>query len=170
MKDIKGFEGKYAATKNGRIWSHRKLSGRAFKNGHFMAIAKNRKGYSYVQLPHRTKFGKRSLYLVHRLVGQAFIPNPENKPQINHKNGIKTDNRLKNLEWNTHKQNMAHAVKNGLSTRGTRNGRTKLTEKQVLQIRKEYSKGKTQAELSKKYKVVKSNIKFIISRQHWKHI
>lgn len=90
----------------------------------------DRDGYEKVVL---TKNGKRKTYLVHRLVGQAFIPNPNNKPTINHINGIKTDNRVCNLEWATHKEQKEHEIKNGLCINNI-NSLRKANEKKAIPI------------------------------------
>lgn len=101
QKDIPGFEGLYAVTDDGRVWSYRRKI--------FLKPGLDRYGYLIVNL-YKDKKGKTTL--VHQLVAKAFIPNPENKPQINHINEIKTDNRVENLQWVTAKENVNHGTRN----------------------------------------------------------
>ena len=105
---------------------------------------------------------------IHRLVAETFIPNPNNKPQVNHINGLKTDNRVENLEWCTHKENMTHAKEKGLKkqTYGTNNPNAKLTKEQVIKIRESYSDGiLNMPQLAIKYGVSCSLISGIVNRK-----
>lgn len=100
MKDIKGYEGLYAITSCGKVWS--------YKSQKFLKPGDNGIGYLKVGL---WKEGKTKYRFVHRLVAEAYIPNPENKTDVNHKNEIKTDNYVNNLEWTTHKENMNYGTR-----------------------------------------------------------
>lgn len=83
-----------------------------FKKGKIRVLDTNRYGYHVLRFTSKGKY-----HTVHRLVAQAFIPNPENKPTVNHINGIKTDNRVINLEWCTVGENTRHAFDIGLRSK-----------------------------------------------------
>ena len=100
MIDIEGYEGLYAITEDGKVWGYRHQG--------FMAQRKNRGGYLYTNI---RKNGKRVTYEVHRLVAKAYLPNPENLPQVNHKDEDKTNNHVDNLEWVTCKENVNHGTR-----------------------------------------------------------
>jgi len=109
MIDIKGYEGEYAATEDGRIWSYPKKKNNV--KGKFLKGSLNHGGYLRLKL---CKKGVKSNVRLHRLVAHAFIPNPYNKPCVNHKDGIKTNNHIDNLEWCTVAENNLHAFRTGL--------------------------------------------------------
>ena len=112
-------------------------------------------------------------------MAHAFVPNPENKPTVNHINGIKHDNRVVNLEWNTVMENVTHAHKNGLTNilRGEKVGNSIATESQVLKIRL-YVEGQKKMGIIKygrkalcdRMGLTESCVKDIISGRSWKHL
>lgn len=100
-KDVKGYEGLYQISNMGRV--------KSFKHANPKLLTSvNKQGYHSVTLVRSN--GVKEPLRVHRIIMTAFIPNPENKPFINHINTIRNDNRLENLEWCTHTENMKHAV------------------------------------------------------------
>lgn len=103
-KDCKGYEGKYQVSSQGRIWS--------VVSQRYLKQKINRGGYCCINL--YAKNGKMKSERIHRLVALAFIDNPNNFSVVNHLNGMKTDNRVENLEWTTQKENVRHAYDNNL--------------------------------------------------------
>lgn len=101
--DVVGYEGDYEVSDLGNV-----------RNKKTKKVLKQRMDmYGYLKVT-LSKNNKPKTFLVHRLVATAFIPNPLDKPQVNHKDTDKTNNCVSNLEWSTHKENISHAVNNGL--------------------------------------------------------
>ena len=164
-KDVVGYEGTYQISSIGRVKSSTTI----------LKIATNYLGYHHLRLGSIKNKNKKS-FTVHRLVAIAFIDNPYNYNEVNHINGIKTDNRLENLEWCTRKENMQHALKNGLwEIRFGENARNvKITENDVIEIRRLFSlksqNGLTCQKIADKYGMSYSGINEIVNRKTWKHI
>jgi hypothetical protein len=168
-KPVLDYEELYRVSNLGRLYRlpHYTRIGRYYEEK-MMNQYTNHKGYIQVYL---CKDGKKFTTLIHRLIAQVFIPNPENKPQINHINGIKTDNRIENIEWCTNSENQLHAFRTGLKTfpTGELNSNTDLTEEEVNNIINEYNLGEKLPTLSKKYSINLSILRSIIYGTSWTH-
>lgn len=165
-KDIPQYEGIYQASNMGRIRSllHR--------GGKKPSLMKTQERNGYLRVPLTDKNGNRSHKSVHRLVLESFLGCIENH-EVNHKNGIKSDNRISNLEWCTRSENQTHAFKNGLQIplKGSEIGNSILTENDILRIRSEYKKkGVTYQSLANEYNTSKQNVYCIIKRKTWSHV
>lgn len=163
MKDwkaIKGYVGKYIVSRQGLVKSLQKNIALTLRTELSL------RGYRVVKI-----YGK--THLIHRLVAMAFIRNPSNKPCINHKNGIKTDNRVENLEWCTYSENLKHAYDNNirLPNYGEKNGAAKLNRWQVQRIRLMAEIGNiSQDKMAKIFKVARHTVSNVLERETWKHI
>lgn len=175
--DIVGYEGYYQVSNLGNVKSLDRLiiysNDKLNRKGLFKGLLLNKQtcswGYFVVKL---TKNSKSIYYYVHRLVASAFIGNKHNHPQVNHINGIKNDNRVKNLEWCTCEYNIRHSKEIGIRTYqhviGSRNIKAKLTEDDIREIRR--CNDMKKIELAKKYGVSYSTIKRILNKSSWKHV
>ena len=171
--NIKGYEGHYQVSSSGRVKSLSRVV--ECRKGVFVN-KKERilsdwncgKGYRKVKL---SKDSAEKSIRVHRLVAETFLSNPEAKSEVNHKNGIKDDNRVENLEWATGSENVLHSLANNLKIpqKGSEHGNSKLTEEKVLEIRK-IGRSKTLKELAKIYDVDMSLISSVLLNKIWKHI
>ena len=145
-KDIEGYEGLYQVSTCGNVKSLPKVR----RNGTGTYIQKERllkpsntsTGYKKVEL---YKDGKRKSFKVHRLVAIAFIPNPDNKPEVNHIDGNKINNNIDNLEWVTSSENTIHAYETGSSP-----NKKELDEIRIIEL---YNKGTSKEEISRMFDV-----------------
>lgn len=160
---VKGFENLYEISSSGKIRS--KSSGKLYKpyrsaNGYYSIFLHNNGRYRFS---------------IHRLVAEHFIPNPENKPCVNHIDHDRGNDKVENLEWCTHKENMQHASRAGrLNTSksvGEDNPKSTVTESQVIEIRRLYKETNISTkQLMAKYNVGVNCIEKIIYNKTWKHL
>jgi hypothetical protein len=160
-KDIPDYDGRYKASTLGRIKSDMPHNGTLER---ILRQTKTRKGYLGCGL---YKDKKRTSFQVHRIIACTYHPNPLNLPEVNHKKGIKTDNRPCAIEWSTHEDNISHAVEKSLIQKGEICHSAKLTEKEVLEIRNSNLRAYQLAEL---YNISRQNISSILKRVTWTHI
>jgi hypothetical protein len=155
---IEGYEGRYEISNLGRAKSKQKI------------LKPQTDAYGYYFIRIAKKGEKQKTKRIGRLVGLHFIPNPENKEQINHINGIKKDNRATNLEWVTRSENVLHAYNTGLNPIGENHIRSKLKEHQVKSILELRKSGITQCELSEKFRISRSAVRSILDGTNWKRL
>lgn len=158
----------YAISNLGRV--KRIKDSKTSKKGKILKLDKNKNGYFYLKLYNREKH---KTFRLACLVASHFLELPLIKKEVNHKDGDKSNNTVCNLEYVTHKENQRHAYRLGLmkGRKGENHHNTKLKDKDILEIRKEYKKGKvTQLKLSDKYGISSSEISMICTKRIWKHV
>lgn len=165
-KEIINSEGKYLISNYGRV--------KSLKNGRerILKTRKTHDGFLWYSLSFK---GNVRTLRAHRLVAEYFIPNPDNKPTVNHIDGNKENNRVDNLEWATLKEQMKHAYENRLKkpVQGALQGNSLLSEEEVKEIRRVYkshSKEFGMIPLAKKYNVSVSTINKCVGRRSYKNI
>lgn len=159
-KIIPGYNNRYSVSNLGRVWSD--------STCRILTIFPTNLGYCRVNF---TTNGKCNAHLLHRLVAQAFIQNPDNKPEVNHKDGDKSNNKSDNLEWSTSSENKIHAREIGILSMGTSRPDAKVNEFIVEQILEDRFKNSlTQEHLANKYNISRTAIRNIINRKTWKHV
>lgn len=171
-KDVVGYEGLYQISNLGRVKSLPRMVGAG--NGYLskermLEICVSRNGYLFVPL---CKNGKRKNHRIHRLIAQSFIPNPENKTQVNHIDHDIWNNNLDNLEWVTQSENMKHSFSNPKrkkpNVRGDNNPNSKLNLTKAEEIKNQYKSGLyTQKELGNMFGVGQGQISRIILNKVW---
>lgn len=151
-KAIQGYETTHVVSNMGNV---KRVNGS--KN---YKVTKHRTGYIHFWINAKA-------FRAHRLVAMAFLPNPDNHPVVNHINGIKTDNRVENLEWCSVSDNNKHAFNTGLaSNAGENHSQNKLTEDQIVEIK--ILKGKMkQKEIAELFGVAQSTISMIMHNKRW---
>lgn len=178
MQDIKSYEGLYAITKDGRVWSHGKgISTNQF--GLFLAQADDSRGYKIVNLT--DKQGNQKVRKVHQLVALTYVPISEDllayiksggKVVVNHKDGNKHNNVFSNLEWVTHSENLKHAYASGLRKSNAEamsrdnNHKSRTNTEELKTLLQRVFDGEKSGDVAKEYGYVRSSVSRLF-KQHY---
>lgn len=167
--DIPNYEGIYAITRYGEVWSYPKVNGRnSHQKGKWLKQQTERTGYKFVVLQ---KNKDRKTCYVHNLVYKSYISDYSKELQINHIDGKKGNNTIYNLEVVTPSQNIRHSFKLGLSNqKGSHNAHSKLGEKDICDIRKLALTGVIQEEIATMFGVSPATICRIINYKSWNYV
>lgn len=163
------FNNRYEVSNKGRV--RRIVAGKSTKINRVLKPRKNDKGYVSVMLYFGTKDNKRS-FSIHKLVAHAFLGKKPEGYEINHKNGVKHDNLLENLEYVTPSQNVQHAFDylNHFRARGDTNGNAVLSEDQAIEIKTLLRSGAKGRDIAKQFGVSVSTVSAIKHRRIWQHL
>lgn len=171
LRPVLGFESSHLVSNTGNVYSKDRVVMRV--NGVPLTVRgiklkplMQRDGRHCVDLKYQ---GRRKMSRIHRLVAEAFIPNPSGLPEVNHIDGNPRNNIASNLEWCSKLHNMQHAATNKLTAFGDRSGRRKLNGSQVSLIRKMLLEGYTQTRIASMFGCSSSNISVISSNKSWVH-
>lgn len=170
---IKDYDGLYEVSNWGRIKSLEKIV--LYSNGQRRLYEEKilklnpSNGYKTISL---VKNKIKQTHMVHRLVANAFIDNPLNKPFVNHDDGDRSNNYYKNLIWSTNSENQLHSynVLGHKAVRGENNGASKLQGKDISIIRQLYSTGVSQCQIGRLFGVCQEAIRKIVYKETWAHV
>lgn len=165
-KTVAGYEGLYEVSDLGRVRSldrlvaYKRTGGVMLRRGRLLAGALDKAGYAHLVL---CKEGKQKTLYFSRLVAQAFVPNPDNLPDVHHKDFDKTNNSSRNLVWTTHQQNIKHSVVGGRYAK-------KLNSKVVSEIKTRHRNGESQASIARNLGVRYETVHHVVNGRSWRHV
>lgn len=172
-RDVSGYEGMYQVSNLGRLKSleryvRHSANNISLKKEHIFNVGISNKSLIAILSKEGTSKG----YLIYRLVAKAFIPNPENKPEVNHIDGNRMNNKVTNLEWATRSENEKHAYDTGLyvSRKGENHPMSKITRNDILKMYDLFNAGNSKKQIAEIFNISYSHVCRIFKGSTWKHL
>lgn len=167
-RDVPDFPG-YRVGSDGSVWSCRDFHGGTTREWHRMKPGRHKFGYPQVYL---CICGSRKMFQIHRLVLMAFVGLCPEGMECRHLNSDPTDNRLENLCWGSHRENVLDMVRAGRRPewRGERSGNAKVAEQDIRDIRAAFAAGELQREIAQRYGLTQGYVSEIVNLKKWAHV